>query len=122
MKPILILAVAFMLAGCSARVESTALGESIAGRWALTLPAGFKSPATLVALDDQRFRLENGPPNFRGVYVLNGDRLTVVEPDDARLTEFVWKVQNGDSLLLIEAPPASKVGSDYRGAILNREK
>ena len=39
-------------------------------------------------------------------------------PTDPRLTEYVWKVENANKLTLIEAPSVSKIGSDYRGAVL----
>ncbi len=44
----------------------------------------------------------------------------MVDPDDKRLTEFVWRIVDPDNLVLIEAPPASKTGSNYLGATLNR--
>ena len=120
MKAIAVCVAVAVLTGCATLVDP-AQEKSIAGKWEMTLPAGFKHPATLVALGDQRFRIEDTPPNFRGVYERTGDRLAVVEPTDKRLTEFVWQIQSDDSLLLIESPPTGKIGSDYRGATLKRK-
>ena len=89
------------------------------GEWEITLPAGFIRRLSILHLDGARYRISRSG-NSSGIYELRGDKLVVVEPDDKRLTEFVWHVEDPNRMVLIESPAVSKVGSDYRGAILKR--
>jgi hypothetical protein len=94
-------------------------GVGLEGEWEATLPAGFTRRWSILHLDDTRYRVLKAG-TLSGVYELRGDRLVMVEPDEKRLTEFVWQIKDSNSLVLIESPPVSKVGSDYRGAMLRR--
>ncbi len=91
----------------------------LAGRWQLTLPEGGQHSVLILNLGQNRYLLRSGG-NTSGMYELRGDRLAVVDPDDKRLTEFVWSVQDSNKMVLVESPAVAKVGSDYRGAVLNR--
>jgi len=121
MKSIPFLAFILIVCGCAALTDKGLSQGNLDGKWHMTLPAGFEYPATIVALGDGRYRLEELPTKFRGVYELRGDRLSIVEPVREHLTGFVWQVQDHDTLALTEAPSVGKTGSDYRGATLKRK-
>ena len=91
----------------------------LSGTWQLTLPAGFVKHMTIERLENNVYFLR--PLNFAGEYELQEKRLVMVKPVDPRLTEFVWKLRDDDSLLLVEEPPAAKTGARYKGAVLRRE-
>ena len=57
---------------------------------------------------------------LRGEYELSGGRLSIVRPEDEKMTGLVWRVRNRNLLELVEHPVSSQFGSDYRGAILVR--
>ncbi|MEQ9410181.1 MAG: hypothetical protein RIK87_20770 [Fuerstiella sp.] len=85
----------------------------------MVLPAGFEYETQIILRGTGLYQLQV-PANSAGVYRHDGSRLAVKSPRDKRLTEFVWEIQSKDLLLLTEAPPAAKVGADYRGAVLRR--
>jgi hypothetical protein len=91
----------------------------LSGNWELTLPQGAKFRSPIERVSENTWRIPS-IQSLSGVYELKSDKLVVKVPTDPRLTEFVWKVENANSLTLIEAPPASKIGSDYKGATLTR--
>lgn len=94
--------------------------RDLSGDWLLTLPAGFEHHVMFTYQGKNRYRLAPGRLNMSGVYQLEGDRLRLVEPKDARLTEFRWQVQGTGTLLLVEEPPAGKTGARYLGATMTR--
>ncbi len=87
----------------------------------MTLPAGYEHEITLVEDYPGRYRLLPRKLNSSGYYEVRGDRLVIVEPDDARLTGFEWKIMNDNTLILIEQPPLGQTGSDYLSATLTRQ-
>lgn len=91
----------------------------LSGNWELTLPKGAKYPSNIERVSENTYRIP-GIKALSGIYELKGDKLVVTVPTDKRLTEYVWKVEDTNTLRLIEAPPTSKTGSDYRGATLIR--
>lgn len=91
----------------------------LSGNWELTLPQGAKFRSPIERVSENIWRIPSAQ-SLSGVYELKGDKLVVRIPTDPRLTEYVWKVENANSLTLIAAPPVSKIGSDYKGATLNR--
>ncbi len=101
----------------SAQPNSRRDAAGLEGDWDVALPAGFKHGLSILHLDAARDRMSEAGV-FSGVYELRGDKLAVVEPDDKRLTEFVWQMEDSNRLLLIES--SHKTGQDYRGAVLVR--
>lgn len=91
----------------------------LSGTWSLTLPAGFQFPVTLASKSDGSYYLENAR-NLGGTYQQEGRLLKVTAPDQERLTGFLWRLETPDVAVLVEGPEVSKVGSDYRGAVLRR--
>ncbi len=91
----------------------------LSGNWELTMPKGVKYQSPIERVSEKSYRIP-GIKALSGVYELKGDKLVVTVPTDKRLTEYVWKVEDANTLILIEAPPTSKTGSDYRGATLVR--
>ena len=115
-KPVRTIVAALLLvvvAGCGAR--------DLSGRWELALPAGFTYQSRIERIGAARYRIP-GIANLSGIYERRGDSLFVVQPNDPRLTEFVWQIQDPDHLVLVQSPPVGKIGSDYTGATLQRLK
>lgn len=101
------------------RLEDT----DLAGRWLLTMPAGFEYDATLQREDEPgRYRLRCRATNLSGVYEFQGRCLTAVSPDNERMTGLGWELKNRNVLLLTVHPESAAVGSDYRNATLSRQK
>ncbi len=97
-------------------------GFDPAGRWRLTMPAGFEYDATLEPLREAgQYRLHCGAATLRGVYSLQGRRLTMKAPEDERLVGLVWQIKNVNTLLLTDHPAQSQFGSDYTNATLCRK-
>jgi hypothetical protein len=57
---------------------------------------------------------------LRGEYELREGRLSMMKPEDEKMTGLVWEVKNRNVLMLVEHPEASQFGSDYRNATLSR--
>ncbi len=95
---------------------------SLAGRWLLTMPAGFEYDARLESVEAGLYRLRCGALNLQGLYELRGKTLVLVEADNPHLAGLTWKVLNTNTAVLTTQPNQSKVGSDYRGATLGRQK
>ena len=100
-----------VVAGCGAR--------DLSGKWELTLPAGYTYRSRIERIGADRYRIP-GIVTLSGTYERRGDSLFVVEPEDPRLTEFVWRIQDLDHMVLVQSPPVAKIGSDYTGATLQR--
>jgi hypothetical protein len=77
----------------------------LAGRWLLTLPAGFEHRVTLEPVGSDRYRFRRTGSTraarrgdvrlvFSGLYEIRDGCLAIVEPDDERLTEFGWTIHN----------------------------
>lgn len=91
---------------------------NLAGRWLLTLPAGWQQRATIERLEDGRYRLP-GHGNLNGVYVLEGRTLTLVEHSDDPMPNFVWEVLNDNTLRL--RIDENNAGANYLGATMGRQ-
>jgi hypothetical protein len=83
------------------------------------MPAGFKHTAPIEYMGRSRYRIAV-EGNLGGVYEFTGDALKMLNPQSDGNRHYVWKIEDRDSLLLVEAPTVAEVGSDYRGAVLNR--
>jgi hypothetical protein len=104
-------------------VAGSAPGAPLAGRWLLTMPAGFEYDADLSPGGEAGlYRLRCGALNLQGVYELRGQTLTLVEADNPHLAGLAGKVLNNNAAVLNAQPDRSKVGSDYRGATLGRQR
>jgi hypothetical protein len=101
------------LMGCSKKAPD------LSGNWELTLPRGAKFRSPIERVSENTYRMPS-LQSFSGVYELKDGKLAITMPTDTRLTEFVWKVEDANTLILVEAPPTSKIGSDYKGAMLKR--
>jgi hypothetical protein len=91
------------------------------GDFTLHLPSGFEWQVSLVKLKKNRYELTSRHGlNCLGVYLMQGERLQMELPNDPRLTEFQWLVEDGDHLKMVAQPPAAKTGGNYLGAMLVR--
>lgn len=92
-----------------------------AGRWVLTLPAGWQRKATLVRASADTVQFDGGPGLlFNGVYEFHSgpDQLAMIEADDPTQRAYVWQVLNANTLQLVEQDTPS--GGNYVGATLTR--
>jgi hypothetical protein len=91
------------------------------GDFTLHLPSGFQWQVSLVKLKHDRYELTSRTGlNCLGVYLMQGNRLQMELPNDPRLTEFQWLVEDCDHLKMVAQPPAAKTGGNYLGATLIR--
>lgn len=103
--------------------QTVARHFAISGQWLLTMPKGFEYEVRLRKIDGaDKYRLECGATMLRGEYELSGRRLSMLKPDDERLTGLVWEIKNKNVLVLVEHPEKSQFGSDYRNATLSRHR
>jgi hypothetical protein len=92
----------------------------LSGKWRMFLPAGFEHEITLTRVGDNRYRLEPRVLNFAGVYELDDQNFTIVEPKEPRLAGFQWQMRSEYLLTLVGQ--SDKTGADYLGAILFRSR
>lgn len=94
----------------------------LAGRWLLTMPAGFEYDATLESgVEPGLYRLRCGAVLLQGLYELRGRQLIMVQPVDPKLTGLIWHAKNRNALVLVEHPEKSQFGADYRNATMGRQ-
>jgi hypothetical protein len=115
-----VLLVVTLLMGCATTKPAASTTTDLSGSWQLTLPAGFQDTVAISREGIRCYRLWKPGLNINGIYEVRGDHLVMVVPNDPRLTEFVWHIDDADHLTLVEEPPASKTGASYRTATLKR--
>jgi RNA polymerase sigma factor (sigma-70 family) len=93
--------------------------EVLAGRWLLTLPAGFQYQVVVRQLAEGRYSLDNAV-RFSGIYERRANRLVLVVPRIRTEQGFEWEIRGAEELTLAAQPPAHKTGQDYSGAVLRR--
>ena len=89
------------------------------GKWNLAMPSGFKKKAEIEYIGRQRYLIAL-KSNLGGIYEIMEDRLKKLNPGKDERRHYIWVIEDKDNLLLIESPPVSKVGCDYRGSVLSR--
>lgn len=119
MKVLLLGLGCLVMCGCASLRPNAYSPKDLAGKWRLTLPAGATMDTNIVLRHDGNIGLRRAG-NLSGIYELHNRHLIVVKPAIERLTEYVWQVKSPDLLVLVTAPPVSKIGSDYSGATLTR--
>ena len=97
--------------------------DSLAGRWLLTMPAGFEYDATIEPGEEPGlYHLQCGALNLQGVYELRDRQLRLVSSKEPRMVGITWEVRNANALVLTVHPRTANVGADYTGATLGRQK
>ncbi len=89
----------------------------LAGRWLMTLPAGFKRQIVIRTTEGDRFVLEEAA-RFSGTYEFRDGRLITAKAEAVK-EHYEWKV-GADELTLVAQPPKEKLGQNYLGATLKR--
>ncbi len=92
-------------------------GPDLAGSWSANLPGGAKQPTTLRALGQDQWLIQSRASVFSGVYQFVDGQLTVIQPDDKRMTGLIWRWDDRQ-LVLIAEPPAKPTGASYLGTVL----
>jgi beta-lactamase regulating signal transducer with metallopeptidase domain len=99
---------------------ASAGGSSLAGRWRMTLPAGFEHEVTLISAGKDRYHLLPMSLSSSGLYEVRADRLVLMVPNDPRPLDFQWQIEGHGRLVLIRQPELSTIGSNYLGGSLTR--
>lgn len=89
------------------------------GEWEMTLPGGMKYKSPILRMDAQSWQIPN-IAGASGIYEFQGNTLVMLQPDNDQSVKVMWWFENSGKLVLIQAPPVSRTGSDYTGAILQR--
>jgi hypothetical protein len=113
------LIVALAFTGCS--TPKSATSADLTGKWLLAMPNGQQLYVRIISEGGQRYRIWKGGTVINGSYERRGNRLVMLTPADARMKEFVWKIDDANHLTLIKEPPVAKTGQRYRKATLKRE-
>jgi hypothetical protein len=92
-----------------------------AGRWVLTLPAGWQRKVTIVRVSDDTYEVKAGPKVLmNGVYELDRDdqTLALLEANDPTQKAFEFQILNANTLQLVRQDTPS--GGSYVGATMSR--
>lgn len=105
-------------------IHPSKVPAALAGKWLLTMPAGFEFDATIEPDDRPNYFVlkAKGAPNVLGVYELKGTRLVMNTPRVSKMLGLEWVILNNNTIVLVEHPKDSQFGSDYRGATLGRQR
>jgi hypothetical protein len=118
-KAILVVAFAILITACGDQPRVPVPEPDLTGTWKLIMPAGYEYEAEIAYMDRMRYRIVM-EVTFGGVYEITHDTLRMLNPGNDGTRHYVWKIEDENSLLLVEAPTVGEVGSDYRGATLTR--
>ena len=102
-----------------AKQEQGDAAAALAGRWLMTLPAGFQYIVTIRPASMGRVVLEKAV-RFSGDHELRQGRLVRLEPVGPEGLRFGWELRSADELTLVAQPPVIRTGADYLGATLRR--
>jgi hypothetical protein len=104
-----------------ARVRANEKGNAseFAGKWRMTLPAGFKYEVQLTQRDDGLLKLEcpGHDLNLLGDFVCIGNELRLVNPRKERVDDYIWVYRDGRFVLTQDQ---QHHGGHYLGATLTR--
>ena len=117
-----VLLTALTIAGCgvtTGRLLELPPAQRFEGEWLLTMPSGHEQKARFEMIGREQLILTTGG-NLSGKYQLKGNQLVIVDPADKRFSNLAWQVKSHERLILTNAPSASRVGSNYVGALLTR--
>ena len=102
-----------------ARGNKRGNASEFAGKWRLTLPAGFKYDVELTQRDDGLLQLEcpGHALNLLGRFACIGTELRLVAPREGQVDEYIWTYRDGRFELTAEK---QNHGAHYKGATLTR--
>lgn len=103
------------LSGCT-----TLAPQNLSGSWVLKSSDGQTTPMKLQGLGDDQFYLHGKSLPINGVYLLRDDVLEMMRPNDPRLKDYRWRVEDVDHLRLINEPSVSLTGIRYLGFTLEK--
>ena len=98
---------AVLLVACASVPEPRGLREGI---WTLYQEGGTQTDVVVTELYawEYRFSAPNHP--ISGTYQMDGDRVSITDPDNPRMKEFVWLLRSDRSLILVSEPPVELSG------------
>lgn len=80
------------------------------GTWEFTTADGEVTDVSLRELRTDQFYLDAKTHPISGVYALEADELSMLEPDNPRMTGFVWLLRTHRSLVLVKEAPVELSG------------
>ena len=112
------IAAAVLVAGCA--TDKSATTADLSGQWLLTMPSGFQHKVRITSEGNNLYRVSKAGVIINGTYERRGNRLVMVQPTDSTLTDWIWKIDNGNQLTLVKEPDVTKTGGHYRKSTLKR--
>ncbi len=106
-----VMSVVLLGAGCAT--------ENFAGKWNLEAQNGKVIPVMIQNFSNGHYYMHGNTP-LDGIYSKQSDKLICTKPDDPRLTGFVWRIQDKNTLLLIAQPSMWVSQERYLGDQLTR--
>ena len=107
------LALTILLSACSS-------APTLVGNWNLHAP----NQTTIIKVTIKDFGNGDyylaGNTPMDGIYHKQGDQFLCVKPNDPRLTQFIWRIQDSNTLVLISQPSVWVSQERYLGAELQR--
>jgi hypothetical protein len=110
-----VLLVSMLLVACTAL-------NTFAGKWDLTTPRGTVLSVSITQLQENEFYLDAGTHAVSGIYTYDQKLLTMIKPDNPRLKELVWRLDEDGSFVLIREPSVELSGERLISSRLTRPK
>ncbi len=89
---------------------STAIPRLQPGTWELTTADGAVTDVSLRELRTDHFYLDAKTHPISGVYALEAGELSMLEPDNPRMSGYVWLLRSHRDLVLVEEAPVELSG------------
>lgn len=98
------------LLGVGACSSQPTVIDLLEGTWQMTTPDDEVVGVTVSWLQSGEYYLDAGTNPISGVYLVDGNAVVMVKPDNPRMKEFVWRRDSAHWLTLIEEPPIELSG------------
>ncbi|HQO08971.1 MAG TPA: hypothetical protein PLK90_01070 [Clostridiales bacterium] len=93
----------------------------LTGKWELVMPTGSKYDAEIEYLGKMMYSIRSLQYLGDSNYEFTGKEFKMHETQDKPWNHYIWKIENGNYLILTETPLEEAYRNDYCGAILKRK-
>lgn len=101
------------------KANEPANAAELAGRWRMTLPAGFRHGVVLKKTADGYLKMEAGSKlNLLGTFAFTQKQLLLIETDNDAVKDYVWQLNDEGKFVLITDKQGT--GGSYVGAVLEK--